>query len=202
MSWISRLRNVYAKLLSCLESIFQDLQFGLRMLLKNRVVTAAAIVSLSLAIGASTAAFSLLVALLPRTLPVPAPEQLVALTYPDPYGHAMEGTHFNYPFYERLREATGSQAELSGNLHGGALSSAIFDDSGNQEEKIRTERISGHVCKPLSRYLSTLLFEVKPSNVPSLALPLICLLAASGLAALAPALRAVRVDPMVALREE
>src|ERR1700687_1031886 len=47
-----------ATLLSWLESIFQDTRFGLRMLLKHRVVTAAAIVSLSLAIGASTTAFS------------------------------------------------------------------------------------------------------------------------------------------------
>jgi ABC-type antimicrobial peptide transport system permease subunit len=54
----------------------------------------------------------------------------------------------------------------------------------------------------LSRYVSTLLFEVKPLDFPSLALPLICLIAASGLAALAPAMRAVRVDPTVALREE
>jgi putative ABC transport system permease protein len=54
----------------------------------------------------------------------------------------------------------------------------------------------------LSRYVSTLLFEVRPSDFPSLALPLICLIAVSGLAALAPAMRAVRVDPMVALREE
>ena len=54
----------------------------------------------------------------------------------------------------------------------------------------------------LTRFISTLLFEVKPSDVPSLALPLACLLAASGLAALAPTLRAVRVDPIEALREE
>ncbi len=133
-----------AKLFSWLESIFQDTRFGLRMLLKNRVVTTAAILSLSLAIGASTAAFSLIDALLLRTLPVPAPEQLVALTYPDPYGHAMEGTHFNYPLYERLRQAAGSQAELFGMLYGGALTPVVFDDSGNQEEKIRTERISGN----------------------------------------------------------
>src|SRR5205807_6739308 len=35
-----------AKLLPWLESVFQDARFGLRMLLKNRVVTAAAILSL------------------------------------------------------------------------------------------------------------------------------------------------------------
>ncbi len=34
-----------------------------------------------------------------------------------------------------------------------------------------------------TRFVSSLLFEVKPSDFPSLALPLVCLLAASGLAA-------------------
>jgi putative ABC transport system permease protein len=133
-----------AKLLPWLESIFQDARFGLRMLLKNRAVTAAAILSLSLAIGASTAAFSLIDALLLRTLPVNKPEQLFALTYPDPYGHPMEGTHFNYPLYERFREVSSRQVELFGIFYGGALSPVVFDDSGNQEEKIRTEWISGN----------------------------------------------------------
>ena len=49
-----------AKLISWLESVFQDLRFGLRMLRKNAGVTAAAVLSLSLAIGACTAAFSLI----------------------------------------------------------------------------------------------------------------------------------------------
>jgi ABC-type antimicrobial peptide transport system permease subunit len=54
----------------------------------------------------------------------------------------------------------------------------------------------------LARYVATFLFEVKPSDVFSVALPLACLLAASGLAAIPAATRAVRVDPIVALRHE
>src|SRR5690242_19956008 len=57
------------KLLPWLESILQDARFGLRMLRKHRVVTSAAILSLSLAIGACTAAFSLIDALILRKLP-------------------------------------------------------------------------------------------------------------------------------------
>ena len=54
----------------------------------------------------------------------------------------------------------------------------------------------------LGRFVASLLFEVKPSDFWSLALPLACFLLASGLAALPPAFRAARVDPIVALREE
>jgi Transcriptional regulator PadR-like family len=54
----------------------------------------------------------------------------------------------------------------------------------------------------LAQFLATLLFEVRPSDFWSLALPLACLLAAAALAAAPPALRAARVDPIVALRYE
>ena len=50
--------------------------------------------------------------------------------------------------------------------------------------------------------LGTLLFGVTPFEASSLALPVTALLTAAGVAALVPALRATRVDPIVALREE
>ena len=53
-----------------------------------------------------------------------------------------------------------------------------------------------------SRLIIALLYEVKPSDVWSIAAPLVCLLFASSLAALFPALRAARVDPTTALRYE
>jgi predicted permease len=54
----------------------------------------------------------------------------------------------------------------------------------------------------LGRFVSSLLFEVKATDFWSLALPLVCFLLASALAALPPAFRAARVDPIVALRDE
>ena len=54
----------------------------------------------------------------------------------------------------------------------------------------------------LSRYVETLLFEVTPLDFWSLALPLGTLLLAALLAATLPALRAARVDPVIALRYE
>src|SRR5262245_43898979 len=62
------------KLFPRLESIVQDVTFGLRLWHRNMIVTAAAVVSLSLAIGACTAAFALIDALILRPLPVKDPE--------------------------------------------------------------------------------------------------------------------------------
>ena len=54
----------------------------------------------------------------------------------------------------------------------------------------------------LSRYAASLLFEVKPAEFRSLAAPLLVLLLSCAVAALRPALRATRIDPVIALRYE
>src|ERR1700722_19516648 len=54
------------KAMPWLESLAQDVRFGARMLLKDRAAIAAAIVSLSLALGACATAFSLIDALILR----------------------------------------------------------------------------------------------------------------------------------------
>jgi len=62
-------------------SLVQDLRYGVRMMLKNRAFTAVAAVSLALGIGANTAIFSLVDAVLLKPLPVKNPEQLVLLDW-------------------------------------------------------------------------------------------------------------------------
>ncbi len=54
----------------------------------------------------------------------------------------------------------------------------------------------------LARSLTGLLFQVQPSDAISMAIPIACLLLSTALAALPPALRATRVDPLIALRYE
>ena len=71
MSWWSRVTNV-------LDSLWRDLRFGQRLLRKDAAVASAAIVSLGLAIGACTAAFSLVDALILRKLPVRDPETVLS----------------------------------------------------------------------------------------------------------------------------
>ncbi|HEV8038306.1 MAG TPA: ABC transporter permease [Bryobacteraceae bacterium] len=131
------------KLISWLESVFQDVRFGLRMLLKNRAVTAAAVLSLSLAIGACTGAFSLIDALILRPLPVPDPGRLVFCSYPTFGPSLIENTYTNAALFDRFERSSDGKVELFGISYPGPLQPITLDDSGGEGENVRSQRISG-----------------------------------------------------------
>ena len=82
------------------ERLKQDLRYAARMLWKSPVFSAVAILSLALGIGANSAIFTLIDAVMLRMLPVAAPEQLVQV---DPYTDNHKGG-FSYPLYQQLRD--------------------------------------------------------------------------------------------------
>ena len=102
------------KLLPWLDSLRADAIFGWRQLLKNKVTSAAAILSLALAIGSCTSAFRLIDALLLRPLPVSHPEELYLLSR---YGIGFDGKAaafdgWAYPAFLQMGAAVADQAKL------------------------------------------------------------------------------------------
>jgi predicted permease len=82
--------------------LFQDFRFGFRMMVKNPVFTAVAVATLAVGIGANTAFFSLLDAVLLRPLPVESPEELVLLKARNPDGSL--SSDFAYADYADYRD--------------------------------------------------------------------------------------------------
>jgi putative ABC transport system permease protein len=132
------------KLFSWIESVFQDVRFGLRMLRKNGVVTAAAVLSLSLAIGACAAAFSLIDAFFLRQLPVRDPSRLVYLSHFNKGYTPDYNTGTSFDLFNRLVGASEDKIDLIG-YNWGSSTPVIFDDSGGEPEwRRQVQMISGN----------------------------------------------------------
>src|SRR5579872_315019 len=111
--------------LMLVESIVQDLRYGLRMMRKSPVVTGVAVVSLALGIGANTAIFTVLDALVLKSLPVKDARRIVTISWRQKQGRgwlpaSLTGTSttdaagsvsspsISFPMYERLRNSATS----------------------------------------------------------------------------------------------
>ena len=102
------------RLIPWLDSLRSDAIFGWRQLKKRKVTSAAAILSLALAIGACTSAFRLIDALLLRPLPVAKPERLYALFRQGigPEGKPQTVHEWAYPAFRLMRAAVKDYAGL------------------------------------------------------------------------------------------
>lgn len=119
-------------MLTWLESFTNDVRQATRVLRASPGFTVVAIVSLALGIGANTAIFSLINAVMVRSLPVESPEQLVTMSTK---GY---GSELNYPMWEAIRDAKvgfGSAA---------AFSNVNFDlSNGGEVRRVNASWISG-----------------------------------------------------------
>jgi hypothetical protein len=85
-----------------IETALQDIRFGFRMLWKSRGITAIAVLTLGLGIGANTAIFSMGNSLLLRPLPVKNPEQITVLAMQIKKGELQ--TAFSYPEFDDFQK--------------------------------------------------------------------------------------------------
>jgi predicted permease len=77
--------EIYAmNTVTLLESFARDIRYGWRLLRRNPVFTAAALMTLALGVGANTAVFSVVNAVLIKPLPYPEPDRLVAVWHSAP----------------------------------------------------------------------------------------------------------------------
>jgi predicted permease len=95
---------------------WQDLRYAARTLRKTPLVTAVALLSIALGIGANTAIFTLLDQMLLRKLPVVDPDRLVRVYTQGFYYGSTNGTgrELSYPLYLDLRASTSSAQVLAG----------------------------------------------------------------------------------------
>lgn len=112
-----------------LTGLRQDVVFGLRMMRRTPVITAAAVLSLALGIGANTAIVSLMDVVLWRDLPVPSPKQLSLVHwrghgFPQELANAASGSmtaeggwdvgdFFSYPGYLGMRKSAAGMASVA-----------------------------------------------------------------------------------------
>ena len=130
------------KLLPWLESLLRDLRLGARTLRRDAGVTGTAVISLSLALGACIAAFSLIDALILRPLPVRHPEQLIYLAFPTDNAERPEADTFNDPLFVRLRDAARERVDLFA-MSTQVMRKVAFADAGGEKEQVRTQFVSG-----------------------------------------------------------
>ena len=100
-----------------MNNLLQDIRFGLRMLLKSPSISIVATIALALGIGANTAIFSVVNAVLLRPLPFPESESLVSLFETDRQRGLERGTH-SYPNFFDIR-AQNTVLERVACFHGG-----------------------------------------------------------------------------------
>jgi predicted permease len=128
-----------------LESFAQDAAYGARALLRSKALTMVALLSLALGIGANTAIFSLLDAVMLRSLPVKEPAQLVLLGKGSASGKTDDFARtelYSYPFYRQMQEKnqvfsdTAAICSMPNAVHG-------FVEGRTESEPMNVKLVSG-----------------------------------------------------------
>ena len=103
-----------------METLFKDIRYGIRGLLKRKAFAAIAVLTLALGIGANTAIFTLVNAVMLKSLPVQKPEELVLFSDVTNEGTSIDDSprtgqwqRFSYETYEYFRDHNQSFQEIA-----------------------------------------------------------------------------------------
>jgi predicted permease len=126
--------------------LLQDLRYSWRVLLQNPGFAAVAVLSLALGIGANTAIFSIVDAVLLKWLPVSSPQELVVIAR-NPKEPSVGS---NYPDYEYIRDHNQVFSGVLVSGGGGALSLTVPDEgSHGSSELVPGTLVSGNYFQVL-----------------------------------------------------
>jgi predicted permease len=127
-------------------ALYTDIRFALRTLLRSRLFTCVAVLSLALGIGANTAIFTLLDQLILRSLPVKQPEQLVMIWSTGPHmGNNRGPRASSYPMYREFQQKASAFSYVFCRFF--TPLSVSFD---NRTERVNAELVSGNYFDALS----------------------------------------------------
>jgi hypothetical protein len=110
----------------------QDVRYGLRMLVKKPTLTIVAVLTLALGVGANTAIFSIVDAVLLRSLPYRDPDRLVRIFFNEP-GVGLRDVRFSKPELDDLQTRAGVFEDVT----------PIFEGSENLTGAGQPERLEG-----------------------------------------------------------
>ena len=113
-------------------SLLQDVRYGLRMLVKMPTFTIVAVLTLALGVGANTAIFSIVDAVLLRSLPYRDPDRLVRIFFNEP-GVGLRDVKFSKPELDDLQTRAGVFEDVT----------PIFEGSENLTGARQPERVEG-----------------------------------------------------------
>ena len=115
-----------------MEALLQDIRYGLRMLRKQPAFTIVAVLTLALGVGANTAIFSIVNAVLLRSLPFRKPDRLVRVFFNEP-GLGLRDVKFSKPELDDLQ----TRADVFEDV------TPIFEGSENLTGVKQPERVEG-----------------------------------------------------------
>jgi predicted permease len=122
-----------------MEQLWLDLRYAVRMMNRARTLTLCAVLTLALGIGANTAIFTLINALVVRSLPVSAPQELVQIMSQTP-GEPMRVGGFPWRVYEHYRD---NQSVFSA-LFGTTMTRWRVTQDGTESETLWGGHVTGN----------------------------------------------------------